>query len=78
MCRIFLIPSVLLTALVALSIFYPVDSAEAKAGCCLQRDTNNGNWRLTNFSFTKCEKLNRADKDNVYQEHGKVWWNENC
>jgi hypothetical protein len=50
------------------------------SGCCKLRDWLAGNWRQTELSFTECETLNRNrdSLDDLFEEKGYVWWDENC
>jgi hypothetical protein len=74
----FLIHAMLFATVAILGAVYPVQRTEAQAGCCLHRADPNTPWRLTNYSFSECEKLNREDGDSIYEEDGNYWWNSDC
>ena len=50
------------------------------SGCCKQRDWLAAAWRETDLGFRECESLNdnRDNLDNIFQEKGYVWWDQNC
>ena len=51
----------------------------AISGCCKQRNNINTPWYRSGTDLEACKKLNeREDKDNLFHEAGKVWWDVAC
>ena len=53
----------------------------AITGCCKQRVTVNEPWYRSGSDLEVCKDLNiKIDKnrDNVFNESGKVWWDLAC
>lgn len=74
-----LIPATILSIMVALGAWYPVDPASAQAGCCLRRAALGSPWVATNLSFETCLDENETnDSDDIFAEAGLVWWSITC
>jgi hypothetical protein len=49
----------------------------AVAGCCKMR--SGGGWTKVGLTFQECLRKNATeDGDDVYSQHGKIWWDLRC
>jgi hypothetical protein len=52
---------------------------QASPGCCKQRADEKSVWADNGLDYNRCAELNKAlDRDNVFDEHGKIWWDLSC
>lgn len=53
-------------------------SAEALAGCCKERTSINGQWKITRLPLEDCKERNKADEDSIVKPTGLIWWDIAC
>ncbi|MCI0546573.1 MAG: hypothetical protein L0027_04755 [Candidatus Rokubacteria bacterium] len=64
----------------ALSALPPCSAAlRAQAGCCKTRNAAGAPWaKRPDLTLAACQDLNAQDKDDLFEERGRVWWDRAC
>ncbi len=80
MKKALLLAGLLLVVLALLMLPPSSPPLSAQSGCCKIRQTSSDPWKKAlELTFEQCRERNeRDDHDDLFVDHGTVWWDRQC